>query len=159
MSPAEGADRNDYLVRLRQEVDGWIELATGDMQAARTLMANREENQPFTAAGHCQQAAEKFVKGTLVACRIDFKKTHDMEGLWELLPEQATGLRAIPVQDIATLTQYAVETRYPAPSPNPVELHAPVSWSEVERAWATVLAVQTAALNEIATRLAPAASQ
>jgi HEPN domain-containing protein len=159
MSRTDGADRGGYLVRLRREVDGWIKLATGEMQATRTLMANRDDNQPFTAAGHCQQAAEKLVKGTLVACSVDFKKTHDMEQLWELLPQEATALRAIPAQDIATLTQYAVETRYPASSPNPMDIQAPVSWADVERAWATVLAVHEAALSEIAARFRPGTSQ
>jgi len=65
---------------------------------------------------HCQQAAEKFLKGFLYERGVAFKKTHILEDLIDLcLPIDAT---FFPLRPIALgMTRFAVEYRYPASTP------------------------------------------
>lgn len=62
----------------RELVRNWLTRASHDLQAARTLAAGKE---PLldTAIYHCQQAAEKAVKGWLQSQDNPFPKTHDIE--------------------------------------------------------------------------------
>ena len=64
----------------RELVRDWLTRASHDLQAARTLAAGKE---PLldTAIYHCQQAAEKAVKGWLQSQDNPFPKTHDIEEL------------------------------------------------------------------------------
>lgn len=60
---------------------------------------------------HTQQAAEKALKAVPIAHKIPFPKTHNIKTLLDLLP-----LDVIPpseVRDAASLTDYAVVSRYP----------------------------------------------
>lgn len=60
---------------------------------------------------HAQQAAEKALKAVLVAKGIPFPKTHNIRTLLDLLPQ---GIILPPeVEDAASLTDYAVISRYP----------------------------------------------
>jgi HEPN domain-containing protein len=59
----------------------------------------------------CSTAAEKALKVLLVYHRIEFPRTHNIGTLLDLLHEAVS----IPseVEDAASLTDYAVMTRYP----------------------------------------------
>jgi HEPN domain-containing protein len=58
-----------------------------------------------------QQAAEKSIKALLLNLAIDFPFTHNIGLLVNLLPSD---IQSVPVFDeAATLTPYAVVTRYP----------------------------------------------
>lgn len=61
-----------------QLVQGWLIKAQRDLASARVLM---ETTPPLldTAIYHCQQAAEKAVKGYLVFCDQEFERVHDIE--------------------------------------------------------------------------------
>lgn len=61
-----------------QLVRGWLTKA--DLASARVLAANAP---PLldTAIYHCQQAAEKAVKGYLVFCDQEFERVHDIENV------------------------------------------------------------------------------
>lgn len=65
----------------RNLVRSWLTKALHDLMAARTLSAEREFLD--TAIYHCQQCAEKAVKGFLVCCDQSFKKTHNIRSLVE----------------------------------------------------------------------------
>lgn len=58
-----------------------------------------------------QQAAEKALKAALVYNKIDFRPTHDLDALRNMLPDDW------PVRqthdDLTELTEWAVEARYP----------------------------------------------
>ncbi len=64
----------------RQFVKNWLSVASRDLAAARTLS---ESSTPYldVAIYHCQQAAEKAVKGFLIFHDQRFKKTHDIKKL------------------------------------------------------------------------------
>lgn len=62
-----------------------------------------------------QQAAEKAVKGVLLALGIRFPYTHDLATLLSLVERVGYSIPA-PVRDAALLSDYAVEARYPGPA-------------------------------------------
>lgn len=61
-----------------QLVRSWLTKAQRDLASARVLAAS---DPPLldTAIYHCQQAAEKAVKGYLVFCDQEFERVHDIE--------------------------------------------------------------------------------
>lgn len=61
-------------------VRDWLTRACHDLQAARTLAAGKETLFD-TAIHHCQQVAEKAIKGWLRSQDMPFPKTHDIEEL------------------------------------------------------------------------------
>ena len=97
--------------RLRQ-VQQWLIKAQHDLQAARAL-ANQTSPLLDVAIYHCQQAAEKVIKGFLIFHDQRLEKTHNILVLVEqaskIVPEWSTKLDAAE-----NLTQYAVLYRYPS---------------------------------------------
>ncbi|MCX7050132.1 MAG: HEPN domain-containing protein [Candidatus Sumerlaeota bacterium] len=95
----------------KELVQSWLTKAAHDLAAAKSLAAD-EEPLLDVAIYHCQQAAEKSVKGLLVAGDICFGKTHDVKALIA---------QALPIAPELTpflltagdLTNYATEFRYP----------------------------------------------
>jgi len=95
--PAEGAIR-------------WLALACGDLATAEA--AQKEWRVPArNVAFHAQQVVEKAIKAALVLEGRSAPKSHDLDQLRNSLP---TGWRIRTThRDLARLTQYAVEARYP----------------------------------------------
>jgi HEPN domain-containing protein len=62
------------------EVLEWLQVAASDQRAVRLCLS---ANPPLcdVATFHCQQAAEKLLKGFLVRAGADFRKTHDLDAL------------------------------------------------------------------------------
>ena len=103
---------------VRNSVLGWLHVASADMEVARACLGMARP-QPGIAAYHCQQAAEKVLKGYLVLAGIDFGKTHDRDELGGSViaayPEDEELLRPL-----SAWTHWAVAYRYPdEPSPPP----------------------------------------
>jgi HEPN domain-containing protein len=93
-------------------VRNWLIKAQHDLAAARKLSADPD---PYldVAVYHCQQAAEKAIKGFLVFHDQPFEKTHDVEVLITLaLRYDATFSECLEAAVI--LTPYATEFRYPS---------------------------------------------
>ena len=61
---------------------------------------------------HAQQASEKALKAVLLFNRVPFPLTHDLEALLELAKGGGIALPKA-IEEIGTLTPYAVEARYP----------------------------------------------
>ena len=57
-----------------------------DEDAASTLLENQDIADEIVGF-HCQQAAEKYIKAVLVSRKIEFRKTHDLEELLQLLED------------------------------------------------------------------------
>ena len=89
----------------------WIEKARSDLLNADNNLAAQEV--PYdTVCFHCLQAAEKLLKGFLVARGCEYPITHNLlvilEKALELDPS-ADSLR----ETLALLNPYSVEVRYP----------------------------------------------
>jgi HEPN domain-containing protein len=98
----------------RELVHAWLIKARNDLRAARQIGAIPDS--PLDAAiYHCQQAAEKAVKGFLAFHDHRLERSHDVERLVEL--SEAYEPSFSRWEDAAvTLTPYATAYRYPGES-------------------------------------------
>lgn len=87
-----------------------LEAARQDAAACKILSAS-ESIGDAVIGFHAQQAVEKAIKAVLSHRRIEFRRTHDLVTLIDLL--QDNGLPAPPGVDwLDELNPYAVEARY-----------------------------------------------
>jgi len=89
----------------------WIVKAENDLKNAAHTLKLGSECPTDTVSFHAQQCVEKYLKAFLVYKGIDFPRTHDIERLVALLPENIW-LR-LSIEEQRTLTTYATLTRYP----------------------------------------------
>ncbi len=88
-------------------------MGTEDLHVAR-LCLDAVEPSPVASAYHCQQAAEKLIKGLLVLADVSFTKTHDLERLGTLaVPEYPHHADLFAATYL--FTAWAFEYRYPGP--------------------------------------------
>jgi len=123
----------------------WLHKAQVDLQSARRLAGPTD---PFldTAFFHCQQAAEKVMKGYLAFCDHPLVKTHNIKTLVRLA---ATYERQFLEwrQCAEKLTPYATEFRYPLETPESLEPNQE-QYAEAEQAAAGLFAFVSSLLPE-----------
>jgi HEPN domain-containing protein len=89
----------------------WVAKAEDDLNtAAHTLKLGRG-CPTGTVCFHAQQCAEKYLKAYLVSRAVPFPKTHEIEGLVWLMPDDARP--SLSLEEQSLLTEYAVGPRYP----------------------------------------------
>ncbi len=87
----------------------WLRYARSDLELARVT---RPDEVLFEGlCFHAQQAAEKALKAVLIAKAVPPPKTHNIRTLLDLLPQEVIAPQEI--EDAASLTDYAVTSRYP----------------------------------------------
>jgi len=91
------------------EPEDWLRHAWSDLELARVGRNSKILLEDLCF--HSQQAAEKALKAVLVLKSVPFPKTHNIGTLLDLLSEGSN----LPeeVKGSASLTDYAVLTRYP----------------------------------------------
>lgn len=87
---------------------------------------------------HCQQVAEKALKGFLVWHSRPFRKTHSLEEIGELCLAINPGLKSI-IDPLVPLTQYAWEFRYPGEPEEPTAEEAQEALTLARKAYETLL--------------------
>lgn len=100
-------------------VKNWLIKALHDLAVSKKLKTG-EEQYLDVAIYHCQQAAEKAIKGFLVLHDKEFPKTHDLR----LLVQLAVSVNSefVKHEDAAEiLTPYATEFRYPGDIMDPTK--------------------------------------
>jgi HEPN domain-containing protein len=97
------------------DVRRWLRFAREDLEAAEALLAD-EACIPRHVCWLAQQAAEKALKAALVSEEIHFPFRHDLDALRNLLPDGWDTKRECA--DLAELTEWAVEARYPGDWPD-----------------------------------------
>lgn len=95
------------------EVAAWLRKADSDLRMAR-LAAGVDDPMWDQVCFHAQQAAEKYLKGLMVACELRVPRTHDLAALLDRLAPSAPGIEDLLDQAHA-LSQYGVAARYPSP--------------------------------------------
>lgn len=94
----------------KAEAEMWLARALDDLRVAEHIAA-APELAPWLTCYHAQQAAEKALEAALVHDAIRPPRTHDLDVLWQALPDRWSG------QDFETglgeLSRLAVEGRYP----------------------------------------------
>src|SRR5271168_2534715 len=107
---------------MNRETAKWVQKAEQDWQVAHKL---GDENLPprDIVCFHCQQAAEKYLKALLQENGLVVPKTHEVADIIDLLvPGDATLARLRRQAD--SLTQYAVDYRYPGMIANKRQMEA-----------------------------------
>ena len=90
----------------------WFRYANMDLDTAKYTFETMHPAPLEIICFHCQQAAEKFLKGVLVAFDVEPEKTHDLSKITAVLKTYLT----VPDEFSSfekTLTQFGVRTRYP----------------------------------------------
>jgi HEPN domain-containing protein len=110
---------DDAAAKLTRE---WLTKAWHDLQNARIVSAAVDA--PLdTAIYHCQQAAEKSVKGWLTASQTAFEKTHDVRRLMKLAAGVLPGFSQFSGA-AEVLTPYVSAFRYPGLTADPMPTRA-----------------------------------
>jgi len=110
----------------------WVEKAEADYAAALLLRRSRKKFARDIVCFHLQQCAEKYLKGQLMEAGIPFPKTHDLERLLDLALSVDAALASMRPA-MATLTDYAVEIRYPGRTTAPADLRILMRSTELVR--------------------------
>jgi HEPN domain-containing protein len=96
---------------LAGETRAWLVKSANDLRSAETL-ARASPPLLDEAVFHCQQAAEKALKGFLTFHSVPFRKTHNLEEIGEQCVDVDATLREL-IDEAAPLTEYAWKFRYP----------------------------------------------
>ena len=123
----------------QQLVQSWLIKAQRDLDTARKLSADPD---PYldTAIYHCQQAAEKAIKGFLVFHDQRFEKTHDLETLISLAIPFGAGFSSW-LDAGERLTPYAAAFRYPGEILEPDQVEFDQALQAAEGLYAFVLSL------------------
>lgn len=89
----------------------WCDFANDDLVTAKYLLGLHPLKLEIICY-HCQQSAEKMLKGFLIDRDIEPPKTHDLRLLRRMCKEVADGFRDIE-EACVRLTAYGVQPRYP----------------------------------------------
>ena len=115
----------------------WFKKAENDLLNVRNNL-DAERYSTDTVCFHCQQAAEKYLKGFLAWHQIPFAKTHDLAALLQqlkdLVGEEANHL----LSSILLLDDYSVSIRYPQEyesEPDEEEVREALQAAMTVRAW------------------------
>lgn len=117
-----------------QEVLAWLRVAESDGRAAR-LCLTRDPPLSDVAAFHCQQAAEKLLKGFLVQANTGFRRTHDLDALVASVVARFPAVEKL-ASPMRRWTAWGVAYRYPTetePEPEPSAAELNVALDLIER--------------------------
>jgi len=89
----------------------WRLLAEDDLSVAEYLAANMRPIPTHHIAFHCQQAAEKYLKGALVILGVEPPYTHDLILLYNLSEKYRPSYVSI-FSSCSIVTQFSVQPRY-----------------------------------------------
>ncbi len=103
------------------EAQRWLMYARSDSEAAHALMAS-PDHYSRQVCFLAQQAVEKALKAALIFEQIEFPFTHDLDRLRNLLPDGWQVKASFP--NLADMTIWAVEARYPADMPEVLPVDA-----------------------------------
>jgi len=123
------------------EASRWLRYANEDLDTAGSLLGGSVPRQVCSLA---QQSAEKALKAALVFLQVDFPRTHDLDVLLSLIPDD-WAIKAI-APDLAELSEWAVEARYPGSWPE-------ATTQDAESAFADAKIVCQAINKDFASRL------
>jgi HEPN domain len=101
-------------VKQKDEARAWLAKAEEDLAAVRACLDARP---PVlgVAAYHCQQAAEKLIKGLLVLAATPFRKTHDLDELSAAAAPIYPDLESL-LGYVRVRTYWGFAFRYPMPA-------------------------------------------
>jgi HEPN domain-containing protein len=119
-----------------EAVRRWLAYAAAALAAAEAVVDGGGVSRH--ACFHAQQAAEKAIKAVLVLLDIDFPWRHDLDALRLLVP---AGWRVrADHPNLADLTVWAIEARYPGGWPEATPEDAAAAWHQARAVWESACA-------------------
>ena len=119
------------------ETQRWLRYAREDLEGAETLLEGR-----VVVARHicwlAQQSVEKAIKAILVFLTLDFPRRHDLDALRNLVPDDWQV--KTEHTDLAALTEWAIEARYPGDWPDATEADAHAAVTQAQAVWESIRA-------------------
>ncbi len=97
----------------RELAQEWFKVAEMDLTSANYLQGMQPVPVEIICY-HCQQSAEKYLKGYLAFCGEAIRKTHDLVQLNKLCQAHDSEFGKIE-NECLNLTDYGVQIRYPFP--------------------------------------------
>lgn len=117
------------------EVKRWLHYAEEDLTAAVAIL-EQPELAPRLGCWLAQQAAEKSLKAVLIFLQVDFPWRHDLDALRNLIADDWQLKADHP--DLASLTEWAMEARYPGDWPEATADDARSAVAQAQALWASV---------------------
>ena len=125
---------NDPRIELTKS---WLTKAEHDLDSAKKL--SEEPNPLFdTAIYHCQQVAEKALKGYLAFLDQPLEKTHDIRVLVQMGIQTDARFSRL-MEDAERLTPYAEEFRYPGDENEPSKEEFDLAMQSSEKIFSFVM--------------------
>ncbi|GHV76074.1 hypothetical protein AGMMS49942_08950 [Spirochaetia bacterium] len=100
-----------FMAKQTNSIEGWCGLAERDLSVAEHLIATMFPLPTQIITFHCQQAAEKYLKGALVFLKEEPPYTHDLAELRKLAEKHHPSLVSISYS-CSIITQFSVQPRY-----------------------------------------------
>ena len=121
-----------------EDTKAWLTKAKSDLEAA---VHNLTASPPLLGdlVFHCQQAAEKAMKGFLAWHDVPFRKSHDLEEIGESCLSIDTSLKDL-VDQAVPLTEYAWKFRYPGEVEEPTQTEAQEALALARQVYEAILA-------------------
>jgi len=117
------------------EAQRWLRFAREDLLVATAMLGNSDAY-PRHACWLAQQAAEKTLKAALVFLEIEFPFSHDLDRLRDILPAGWSVKTKCP--DLAELSEWATEARYPGDTLEAVEVDAQTAVRQARQVWEVI---------------------
>ncbi|MDE0636086.1 MAG: HEPN domain-containing protein [Candidatus Poribacteria bacterium] len=113
----------------------WLRYAEEDLSTAETFLGHPHVP-PRQACWFAQQSAEKALKAALIFLQIDFQRTYNLNVLQDLVPDSWQLNTTHP--DLASLTEWAAEARYPSDMPEATNTDASKAVEQARTVWTSV---------------------
>jgi HEPN domain-containing protein len=122
---------------MKKSTREWVRKAEEDYLAANQI-SQSEVPLHDTVCFHCQQCAEKYLKGLMEELGLDVPKTHVLVLLLTALAPFHPELRSLR-RGLIFLTTFAVDSRYPGLDASKRQALAALRWAAKVRAMARAL--------------------
>jgi HEPN domain-containing protein len=122
---------------MKKETRAWVREAEADFGVAHKIAGGSD---PFHDAVcfHCQQCAEKYLKGLLEELGLAIPHTHILKDLLAVLRPHHPSLASL-WRGLTFLTRFAVTTRYPGDTADKRQAASALRWADRVRTAARTL--------------------
>ena len=96
-----------------QLLEDWINQASDDLRTAKDYIDKDENYARKNVCYHSHQAIEKYLKAYLIANKVDFPDSHDLERLRGMCEKIDSSFSEVNSLNLRKLTGFASNVRYP----------------------------------------------
>ena len=113
----------------KKVVKEWLNKAEEDIGFASINLADKNNTFYSQISFHFQQAAEKYLKTSIVAYELEFRKIHDLPELLKICQNYSDSFAELQ-EECEFLTDFYIDTRYPVHWPTEISREETVKAQE-----------------------------